>query len=84
MNINMDAGTCVTILIGLFLIAVIISDMIQFFKYRATLEILVQLPEKERKEFIKNICESSKTISNVKNVLTKEEYEDEFGIKDDN
>ena len=70
----MDAGTCVTILIGLFLIAVIISDMIQFFKYRVTLEILVELPEKERKEFIKNICESSKMISNVKNVLTKVEF----------
>lgn len=83
MNIKMDTGTCVTIIISLFLLAMIITDIIEFFKYRVTLEKLVELPGKERREFIKDICESNRMISDVKNVLTKEEYEDEFGIKND-
>ena len=83
MEIKMDNATCIALMFSIFFIAVIISDIIHYFKYKYTMKTISQIPEKERKQFIQDIRDANKEIQSSNDILTKEQYEDEFNVKDD-
>lgn len=79
----MDNTLCILIMFIVFFIAVIISDIVHYFKYKVTIQTIAKIPENERKQFFDDICTAGEEIKHTANFLTEEEYNNEFGIKKD-
>lgn len=79
----MDNTLCILIMFIVFFIAVIISDIVHYFKYKVTILTIAKIPENERKQFFDDICTAGEEIKYTAKFLTEEEYNNEFGIKKD-